>query len=222
MQQINLFLPEFVPTPQRFNLRALMQWLIALLVLLMLIGLFLAQQLRTARHDTEQAREKQNAVITAISQTHGDQEAQTQMAAKRAELEAQLARRQALLTDLQQREQRQTVGFAPLLQTLATHHDKRLWLTHIEVEQGQIALAGETLSAAAVPTWLGQLQTLAPIQGQRFGGLSLSRIEDKPGVLAFRVHPDAGATASSKTTSNPGNTTTNATAASGGSHATTP
>ncbi|NQD37302.1 hypothetical protein HPT27_09705 [Permianibacter sp. IMCC34836] len=194
MQQINLFLAEFAPAPQRLTLRTLLRLLIGLLLVLVLIGAFLAQQLYRERDRSAQGRTELDGVIAAISQSHGNQQAQQNVAARLAQLRLQLTEQQALLADLQQREARQTTGFAPLLQTLAQEHDSRLWLTHIAAKNGRLQLAGETLNAAAVPSWLGKLQTTAPLQGQRFAGLSISRVDSKPGVLAFRLSPEPLAT----------------------------
>lgn len=194
MQQINLFVAEFAPTPQRLTLHTLLRLLMGLLLVLVLIGAFLAQQLYRERERSAQARAELDGVIAAISQSHGNQQAQQNVAARLEQLRVQLAERQALLTDLQQREARQTTGFAPLLQTLAQQHDSRLWLTHIAVKNGRLQLAGETLNAAAVPSWLGKLQHATAIQGQRFAGLSISRVDSKPGVLAFSLSPEPPAT----------------------------
>ena len=189
MQQVNLFLAEYAPTPQRFGLRTVVFSGLGLLILLTFIGAFLVQQLHGERVRNASARQQLDDVINRISQSHGNQQARQQIAAQLLQLRAQLDIRQTLLTDLQQREARQTLGFAPLLQTLAREHDSRLWLTHIAWQHGQLQLAGETLSAAAVPIWLGRLQSQPPIQGLRFDGMQLSRMEEKPGVLAFSLNP---------------------------------
>ena len=188
MQQINLFVADFAPTPQRFGLRTVLRACLGLLLLLLLIGVFLYQQVHGERRARDELSAKLDDVILRISQSRGNEQARQQVGVQLQQLRTQLAARQALLTDLQQREARQTVGFAPLLQTLARHHDSRLWLTQIVWHNGQLQLTGETLSAAAVPVWLGKLQTEPPIAGLRFDGMQLSRIEDKPGVLAFELN----------------------------------
>lgn len=194
MQQVNLFLAEFAPAPQRLTLRTLLRLLIGLLLVLALVAAFLGQQLYRERERSAQTRTGLDGVIAAISQSHGNQQAEQNVATRLAQLRAQLTERQALLTDLQEREARQTTGFAPLLQILAQEHDSRLWLTHIATKNGRLQLSGETLNAAAVPSWLGKLQATAPIQGQRFAGLSISRVDSKPGVLAFSLSPEPLAT----------------------------
>jgi len=191
MQQVNLYLDEFAPKPQRLGLRSLLQLLAGVLLLLILIGLFLSQQLSSARQQSAESRQALDAVIAAISQSHGDQLAQQNVAMQLEQLLKQVAEQQALLADLKQREASQTKGFASVLQTLAEQHDARLWLTHIAIRHGSLQLAGETLDAAVVPSWLGRLQTSEPLAGQRFAALSLNRIEDKPGVIAFSVDPGA-------------------------------
>lgn len=190
MQQINLFLAEFAPTPQRFGLRTLLRTLLGLLLLLLLIGVFLVQQLQQEREHTQTARTELDAVITRISETRGNEQARQNVAAQLEQLRTLLDQRQALLSDLQQREAKQTSGFASLLQTLAETHDSRLWLTQFSLQGEHLQLTGETLNAAAVPAWLNRLQQRPPIQGLRFAGLQLQRIDAKPGVLAFSLNPD--------------------------------
>ena len=190
MQQINLFLAEFAPTPQRFGLRVLLRSLLGVLLLLLLIGVFLVQQLAQERERTQAARQALDAVITTIGETRGNEQARQNVAAQLEQLRAQLAQRQALLQDLQQREAKQTSGFASLLQTLAETHDQRLWLTTFSVKGDHLQLTGETLNAAAVPAWLSRLQAKPPIQGLRFAGLHMQRVDAKPGVLAFSLNPE--------------------------------
>jgi Tfp pilus assembly protein PilN len=190
MQQVNLFQAEYSPTPQRLGLRVLLQAAIGTLLVLLVIGVFLLQQLSRERSRSEEARAGLDSVITAISQSKGNEHARQRVAEQMQQLRTRLEEQQALLADLQQREQRQTHGFASLLHALAAQHDSRLWLTHIALKDERLLLAGETLNAAAVPAWLGQLQHQPPIQGLRFGGLQLLRIESKPGVLAFAVTPE--------------------------------
>ncbi|HEX4909237.1 MAG TPA: PilN domain-containing protein [Permianibacter sp.] len=190
MQQINLFLPEFAPTPQRFGLRVLLRSLLGVLLLLLLIGVFLVQQLAQERERTQAARQALDAVITTIGETRGNEQARQNVAAQLEQLRAQLAQRQALLQDLQQREAKQTSGFASLLQTLAETHDQRLWLTTFSVKGDHLQLSGETLNAAAVPAWLSRLQAKPPVQGLRFAGLQMQRVDAKPGVLAFSLTPE--------------------------------
>lgn len=191
MQQVNLFLAEFAPTPQRLGLRTLLQLLLALLLLLMLIGSFLFQQLHQQREQSSNARAALDGVIATISQSKGNEQARQNVAEQLQQLRRQLTDRQALLADLQQREQQQTRGFAPLLQTLAAQHDSRLWLTRITLKADYLQLTGETLNAAAVPHWLGKLQAEPPVQGLRFTGMELHQLADKPGVLAFSLNPDS-------------------------------
>ena len=189
MQQINLFVADFAPAPQRFGLHTVVRASVGLLLLLFLIGAFLFQQVHGERRARVELSGKLDEVIQRIRQSQGNEKARQEIGLQLQQLRAQIAVRQSLLTDLQRREARQTLGFAPLLQTLAREHDSRLWLTHIGWHNGQLQLTGETLSAAAVPIWLGRLQNAPPITGLRFDGMQLSRIDDKPGVLAFQLNP---------------------------------
>jgi Tfp pilus assembly protein PilN len=70
-------------------------------------------------------------------------------------------------------------GFSAFLAALADIEDQQVWLQHIQIDNGSMALAGRAISSDAVPKWLNQFKHYPPLAKQQFSGLKLFRDEQQ-------------------------------------------
>jgi Tfp pilus assembly protein PilN len=187
VQQVDLFLPEFIPSRPRLNLHSLALCALAALVLLALVGSYLYQRLRLARAETAELHAESLRIGESIRELHGDREAQLAAAGQKAGLQQQLQRQRELLADLEQRERRPDAGFSPVLIALSDAARREVWLTGIRLEDRMLTLEGETHAPQTLPDWLARLQQQDAIQARRFSQLTLAPIADKPGLLRFTL-----------------------------------
>ena len=187
MQQVNLFLPEFVPAPARLGLRAVGMAALAMIMLIILISLFLLKQLNEARAVTSELNQKNQAITEAITRTQGDRQAQIDAAARKEGLQKQLELQRQLLADLEQRAQVDVRGFSPLLDALARTPMSQSWLTEIDMRGQQFLLKGETTNAKMLPDWIAALQQNDYLRNKSMSYLQIQPVEQKPGVLQFEL-----------------------------------
>lgn len=187
MQQVNLFSPEFVPSPARLGLRTVALSGLAMIGLIFFIAVFQFQRLQDTRSTTQQLTERNQQIMTAITQTQGDRQAQLTAAERKKGLQVQLELQQQLLADLEKRASLDTKGYSPLLEALARVPMKQSWLTEISVQGQQIRLTGETTNAKQIPDWIEALQQSTYLQQKRFAYLQIKPVDNKPGVLAFEL-----------------------------------
>ncbi len=90
-----------------------------------------------------------------------------------------------LLDELSQRKEVQSESYAQLLTELAETADGGSWLTHIQIDENNLQLAGDAIEAVAVPRWLERLQTTDTLSGRKFDGVKFTR--KKEGVISFEL-----------------------------------
>ncbi len=115
-----------------------------------------------------------------------------------AEAEAQLQRRQELLQLLRAQSRPDAPRFSAYLRGLAEQARPGLWLTHIELQQGGLALSlqGRTVEADLVPGLLQRLKSANAFVGQRFDDFRVQQStggERQPLQFQLRSAPERGA-----------------------------
>ncbi|MCL1078235.1 PilN domain-containing protein [Parashewanella spongiae] len=102
-----------------------------------------------------------------------------------------LSMKTKLLSELSQQKDVQSESYVSLLTELAETADGDSWLTHIQVNDDNLQLAGNAIEAAAVPRWLERLQATKTLSGRKFDGVKFNR--DIKGALSFEliVNPSA-------------------------------
>lgn len=179
--RINLYTEEFRPKRERVSLgQAVLAWL--LLSLLAAIVIFW-QQGRSATAQQQVAEHKQRVALQqqqleqltkAIEQRVVDVSLQRQA----EQAEHMLSVKRLLLQRLQGQAEVNN-GFSTFLSALAAIEDQQVWLQHIYINNGAMALAGRASGSDAVPKWVNQFKHYPPLARQKFSGLKLFRDEQQ-------------------------------------------
>ena len=189
-QQVNLLAPMFRKQQALFSSRVTI--MITVVVVGALALIYAASAWRGASLAAEQARlDAQRDTVTrrlnelaAQMQGHGhNQSLDTELATLTAERD----RKAQALAALSRRELGNTTGFSPQFIGLARQRLNGLWLTRIEVGNGQMALDGVTLSEELIPRYLQKLGGEAIFAGTEFAHASLSRAHEGGNQMQFEL-----------------------------------
>ncbi|WP_427980881.1 PilN domain-containing protein [Agarivorans sp.] len=179
--RINLYTDEFRPQPERVSLRqAVLAWL---LVGLLAVAAIFWQQGHTAALQQQAGAQKQR--LAQQQQQLEQMKKAIEQRVVNASLQRQVEQAEQLLSMkrlLLQRLQGQAYtnkGFASFFSSLAAIEDQQVWLQHIHIDDGVLALAGRATSSDAVPKWLNQFKHYPPLARQQFSGLKLFRDEQQ-------------------------------------------
>ncbi len=177
--RINLYTDEFRPQPERVSLRqaVFVWWLVGFMV----VAAIFWQQGRTATVQQQAAEYKQRVtqqqqqlqqLTQAIEQRVVDVNLQ-----RRVEQAEELLSMKRLLLQRLQSQAYTNDGFSSFFSALAEIEDQQVWLQHIHIDSGAMALAGRATSSDAVPKWLNQFKHYPALARQQFSGLKLLRDE---------------------------------------------
>jgi Tfp pilus assembly protein PilN len=177
-QQINLFNPIFLKQKKIFSARTMAQALgIIVLGLCVLTGLAAWQVYRLSRDiATSEARfraeeARMNEARAALSQRKASAAMEQEVRA----LEQEVALREAVLRLMEGNALGEVTGAGVYLRALARQHLQGLWLTAVELEGGELNLAGRALSAELVPEYLRRLGEEEVLRGRRFATFQMER-----------------------------------------------
>lgn len=84
-----------------------------------------------------------------------------------------------ILSEISGQEELKTNGFSKLMSDLAYHHQKGLWLTHINLNGLDVMMEGAANESAIIPKWLSALGQTDYFKGQEFADTRLYRDTDQ-------------------------------------------
>lgn len=105
-------------------------------------------------------------------------------------MQATLQQRDFVIEQLGLRADGMRSGVAGLLENLASLSTEGLWLTDIQVNQGQLSVSGMTTDVEKVPQLIQQLQNIHSLQDKRFARLEITSNEEYEGLLKFTLQSE--------------------------------
>ncbi|GLP97395.1 PilN domain-containing protein [Paraferrimonas sedimenticola] len=184
--RINLYSDSLFPKQHRLSFDRLALFSVAALVIMLLIGVFTSWQASQALAEVRVAERE----LSQTQQTHNDLKDRVKAHAPRPELveqvnrrERQLAMKQLLIRELNERSRLTSTGFSPLMKDLASVHRSDLWLTQIYASEGKFRFEGGATMASSLPKWVDQLQTTETLRGQSFHSMTMQ--SQKNQALSF-------------------------------------
>jgi hypothetical protein len=178
-QQINLYQPIFRKQRQIFSAKTMLQALGLVSVALLAIYGYGFNRVGNLETEVVQLEGRERALTTQLARIDP-----SMGSARRAELEAELARLNATLLEQQRlievlRDQPlgRTEGFSGYLAALGRQRMAELWLTAIAINgaTSAIELSGRTLTAELVPVYMQRLGRETVLTGQRFDQFEIER-----------------------------------------------
>ena len=180
LQQINLYLPEFMPEKGAFNFVAMLYAWAGILVFLGLVQLWGWNQTQNARERLAAIEEEQVRVLQQLKNLREatPRESKAQMQTKIEQAEAAVKQRQQLLDIMKVRNIGNTDGFSGFLISLSRQHMEGLALERFSFLKGgdYVELSGWTYKPELVPDYIRRLQEEDSFGETRFGEMSIERI----------------------------------------------
>lgn len=184
--RVNLYLEEFRPVKEILPLQlVLVSWLAVVLAVSFLNNstadrFVKTQQAGKVLNDTYRKLKEQ---IANLENQQASRKQDAKLIEEVSELESELRAKQILLAELVGREKFKNNGFSLMMEDLAERNDSELWLNHIQIDENDVYLRGNTLKSDAVPRWVNGLKESEYFAGRSFAGVKLFR--DLDDQLAF-------------------------------------
>lgn len=190
-QEINLYLPHLRPTRDYLSASTTAAGFGLLLLLFLLVGLIKHMNNRSLNQEIEQQQlvvAQQQQQLETLKQELPKSHA-AQLDAEIVELRAQIARRKAIGQLIDGKSIGNTKGFSRQLQSLAENANAQLSLSRFQLLNGgaQVAIAGQTKSAEAVPYYIEALRKSDSFKHSAFGQLHIERQSDSR-LLSFTLN----------------------------------
>jgi cell division protein FtsB len=189
-QQINLYQPIFRKQRQIFSAKTMLQALGLVSVALLAIYGYGSFRVGNLEAEVVQLEGRERALTTQLARIDP-----SMGSARRAELEAELARlnatlleQQRLIEVLRDHPLGRTEGFSGYLAALGRQRMAELWLTAIAINgaTSAIELSGRTLTAELVPVYMQRLGRETVLTGQRFDQFEIER-DGETGEAVFHA-----------------------------------
>jgi len=115
----------------------------------------------------------------------------TALEAQLSDLQVKIKNREALFEFVDSGElSHDATQFVEIMRDLANYHHNDLWLTHIEIDTSKVRLTGETITPAAIPVWLEQLEQSPFFKGKAFSHVKFEQVPDEERVRTFVISTD--------------------------------
>ncbi len=191
-QQINLCTPLFLTQRRYFSARTMAQALGVLMLLGGSLSAYWSWTLKTLGEGYQQsiqANQREIERLRAAIKLNRDNAAPADAALMRdvQATEAELGRRELLLSELRRGLLREGYGHAARLQLVARSIPPQAWVTGIVADDLRLELSGYTLEPAALNGWMAKLAESPLLQGQQLSVVKVERVvvdAHNPGTAA--------------------------------------
>ena len=192
-QQINFYGADFKPVADPLSLdRMLLVWLVGIMLMVVFYNYELERS--NVAKDAWQMAQKREAhqlgqldSLQASFTNRGDAYV---LERTLEDMSSSLAQRNFVLDQLSQRVDGMSNGIAGLMESLAMITVDGLWLTTINVNQGQLSVTGITNDAEKVPQLILRLQNITALKDKRFARLEMKPVEDNDDLLMFSLQSE--------------------------------
>ncbi len=192
--RINLYLEQLKPVKEK---QPLVQSTIffGIAILFVLLG---AATLMVLNY--QQAIDKENLALTIATEQQtlnimvtefSRENNSAPLLAEIATMKRKIRSKKSILRALDQ-QFKNTAGFSPLFESLASVSVNNVWLTEISSNNGLLSFKGGAVASKDIPIWIDKLKSAPALAGHKFSALSLVRDEDQ---LTFSLSNDDSALA---------------------------
>ena len=192
-QQVNFYTERFKPIHDFLSLtNMLLVWLAGIVFILALYS-FEAKNASLAKNNwlnaqkMEQSQQQQLQSLQSSFSSRGDA---VVLEKTLQDMQANLQQREFVLEQLGLKAEGMRRGVAGLLESLASMSIDGLWLTDIQVNQGQLSVSGLTTDVEKVPQLIQRLQQINSLQDKRFARLEITTNEEFEGLLKFTLQSE--------------------------------
>lgn len=180
-QQINLCTPIFLTQKRYFSAQTMASALGVFVLLGGLLSGYWSWTLKTVSDGYRQSVETNQREIERLKsavRVNRDNAAPADAALVQAlqASQAELARREQLLAELQRGLLREGLGHAARLQLVAQSIPPQAWVTAIRAEEQRLELSGYTLEPSALNGWMERLARSPLLEGQRLSVVKVERV----------------------------------------------
>lgn len=189
---INLLSADLLPEQPLVTLSRVVGVWVAVLVTMLAASSFTGyhvdnlhseNRLLEAKH--EQLQVQSDSLREQITNRSTDPELETELAV----LKLIMRNKQALYTQLTDKNRTYVSGFADSMTELANFHHKDISLTHVVIKPEHMQFSGLAKTPEAVPIWLSGFEQSKLLAGQQFKHLRMSENDDA--ITTFTISSDA-------------------------------
>lgn len=181
-QQINLLNPIFRKEKKIFSARTMVQALAVLAGAMVLFAGYAAWQVSGLARTVAEAEARlssEEKQLGALAQALSGRKPDPRLAEEIAALEKRLAKQEALVALLSQREDAAAKPASAYLAALARATPQGVWITRFEVRGQALAIEGRTVDPELVPYYLRRLGAEPVFAGARFATFRLEQGESR-------------------------------------------
>lgn len=189
-QQINLLQPPLTRPRQVLSLAQLSRASAAVVVLLIAVSSlqwWQGRQLEQRQIAIQQKHESLKQSVTALQDKLAQRQPDAALQAELAQVDAELQRKQKVLTQIEGRHFGNNEGFAQVFVGLARQRLDGLWLTGLHIRRGgqSLDLHGAALDPALLPRYLQRLRQEPGLKGMAFERFLMHRPDEHSNHVEF-------------------------------------
>ena len=192
-QQVNFYTDQFKPKKELLTLENMVVvWLAGIVLVLALYNFELEKSEISKNHwlMAQKREQHQQGQLQSLQESFSARGDAVVLEKTLQNLQANLQQRNFVLEQLGLRADGMRKGVSGLLESLASIPIDGLWLTDIQVNQGQLSVSGLTMDVEKVPQLIQRLQNISSLQDKRFARLEVKSEEEYEGLLKFTLQSE--------------------------------
>jgi len=191
-QQIDLYQDVLIDKPEPFQTRQVCMILGAVVICLILVGIYSYWQTNSIQTQVADLRQKQQLLseqIVVLAKQYPERKPSILLQEKIKRVELELQGQRKAIDYFSKQDQGSNRVILASLEGLARNPQPGIWLRQIRLlNQGQeVQLAGSALKAELVPEYLHLLGVKNIFGGQVFAQLKLNRLKERAGQVDFEL-----------------------------------
>lgn len=192
-QQVNFYGDQFKPKKELLSLQNMLLTWLAGIVLVFAFYNFEIKRAAIAEKSfqmTQQREQHQQSQLRDLQSNFSARGDALVLEKNLQDMQASLNQRNFVLEQLGLKAQGMRKGIAGLMDNLARMPVKGLWLTQINVNQGQLSVSGLTDDAEKIPQLIQKLQSMNALQDKRFSRLEVKTDDENEDLLIFTLQSE--------------------------------
>jgi len=192
-QQVNFYTEQFKPKQDLLSLQNMLVIWFAGIIAIFVLYSFELDKAEIAHNSwlmTQKREQHQQKQLESLRNSFASRGDAVVLEKTLQDLQANLLQRDFVLDQLGLKEAGMQKGVAGLLKNLASLSFKGLWLTDIQVNEGQLSVSGMTINVEKIPQLIQQLQNIKALQDKRFVRLAVKTEDEYDGLLSFTLQSE--------------------------------